>query len=71
VEADWHLENNRLDGQEIARLMRRYKVTIRELSPRTGITMKRIRQIRETGLENRHVIRDWLQAITGSDPGPV
>ena len=71
MEADWHIENNRLEGREISRLMRRYKVTIRDLSQRTGITMKRIRQIRDTGLENRHVIRDWLQAITGSDPGPV
>jgi hypothetical protein len=60
-----------IEGREIARLMRKYKVTIRELKDRTGITMKRIRQVREDGLKDRYSIRDWLQAIMGEDPGPI
>lgn len=51
--------------------MRKYRVTIRELASRTGFTMKRIRQIRESGLKDRGAIRDWIQAILGSDPGPI
>ena len=51
--------------------MRVHKVTIRELSERMQITQKRIRQIREIGLEGRELIRDWIQGILGSDPGPV
>lgn len=48
--------------------MRKHKVTIRVLSQRTGITMKRIRQVRTEGLDNQGVIRDWLEKITGVDP---
>lgn len=59
-----------LPGPEIKRLMRSNGVTIRELKDRTGITLKRIRQVREEGLRNRNLIRDWLQAILGQDPGP-
>ena len=65
------IENGRIEGREIARLMRRYRVTIRELSRRMQITQKRIRKIREIGLDNRNVIRDWIQGITGVDPGPL
>lgn len=60
-----------LPGRELVKLMRRYRVTIRELSARTGITMKRIRAVRHEGLADRHAIRDWVEAITGQDPGPI
>jgi hypothetical protein len=60
-----------MEGREVQRLMRAYKVTIRELSLRMGITMKRIRQIRKIGLEGRELIRDWVQGILGEDPGPL
>ena len=60
-----------LPGREIVRLMRRHHVTIRELSARMGITMKRIRQVRRDGLQHPAYIRDWVQAITGQDPGPI
>jgi hypothetical protein len=49
--------------------MRRHRVTIRELSARTDISMKRIREVRRDGLQGRDTIRDWVQAITGEDPG--
>ncbi len=60
-----------MEGREVKRLMRVNHVTIRELSARMQITQKRNRQIREIGLDNPNAIRDWIQGITGSDPGPV
>ena len=51
--------------------MRVHKVTIRELSRRMQITMKRIREIRELGLDDRYAIRDWIEGITGDDPGAL
>jgi hypothetical protein len=59
----------RLSGPDLCKVMRQHKVTIAELKARTGITMKVIRQRRESGLANPYAIRDWLQAITGTDPG--
>jgi hypothetical protein len=60
-----------LDGYDVRRLMRRHQVTISDLAMRTGITQKRIRAVRETGLNDPHAVRDWLQAITGNDPGQI
>lgn len=51
--------------------MRVHRVTIRELSRRMQITMKRIREIRELGLEDGYAIRDWIEGITGEDPGQL
>jgi hypothetical protein len=59
----------RLSGPDLCKVMRQHKVTIAELKRRTGITMKAIRRRRETGLTDAYAIRDWLQAITGTDPG--
>lgn len=58
-----------MTGKELFRLMRKHRVTIRELKARTGITLKRIRQVRESGLADANAVRDWVQAITGRDPG--
>ena len=58
-----------MEGKEVQRLMRKYKVTIRDLSQRMGVTQKRIRRRREIGLEGRELIRDWVQGIIGADPG--
>lgn len=60
-----------LDGARIAFLMRKHKLTIAGLAARTGFTQKRIREIRDTGLDNPNAARDWIQAITGEDPGPI
>lgn len=65
------LERGRLSGEEVTRLMRQFRVKIRDLSERTGITMKRIREVRTEGLADRNTIRDWIEAITGNDPGPM
>ena len=64
-------DSGQMSGERIISLMRRYRVTIRSLSKRTGITMKRIRNVREEGLADAHSIRDWIEAITGDDPGPM
>jgi hypothetical protein len=58
-----------LTGPTLCRLMRRHQVTIRLLAQRMAIPMCRIRQVRQTGLADRHAARDWLEAITGQDPG--
>jgi succinate dehydrogenase/fumarate reductase-like Fe-S protein len=58
-----------LSGKSVCKLMREHKVTIAGLKDATGITMKRIRVVREAGLTDHYAIRDWLQAITGTDPG--
>ena len=59
-----------LSGAEICRLMRCNKVSIREMHRRTGLTMAGIRAVRERGLHSVYSARDWVQAITGKDPGP-
>ena len=59
-----------MTGKELATLMRRHKVTIRELARRIQITQKSVRQRRETGLTDPGLARDWIQAITENDPGP-
>lgn len=59
-----------ITGRQIVSLMRRHGVTIRELSRRMQITQKRIRQARETGLDHPGFARDWIEHITGTDPGP-
>lgn len=64
----------RLTGAAVVKLMRQQRVTIGFLKAKTGITKKRIREIREGGitgslLTDAYVIRDWIEAITGTDPG--
>jgi hypothetical protein len=60
-----------LTGKEVVALMRKHKVTIESLAFRIGTSMKRIRKIRESGLQDVLAVRDWIQAITGEDPGPL
>ena len=55
----------------IRQIMRVHKVTIRELAARMDITIKRVRRVREHGLTEPHVIRDWVEAITGRDPDAI
>ncbi len=60
-----------LSGVEVIRLMRKHKVTIESLAFRLGTTQKRVRKIRNTKLDDPLAVRDWIQAITGEDPGPI
>ena len=58
-----------MTGKELVSLMRKHQVTIKDLSKPMGITMKRIRQVREVGLGDANAVRDWVQMVTGQDPG--
>lgn len=58
-------------GPHLCRLMRQHHIPIRTLAGRMGITLMRIRFVRLHGLTDPAVIRDWLEAITGVDPGPL
>lgn len=56
-----------MTGQELCKLMRRHKVTIKVLSERLGITQKRIREARKIGLSGEQVSA-WLTVFAGSTP---
>lgn len=56
--------NFAFSGREICSLMRSNGVTIKALSQKTGITMRRIREIRTDGVSG-HAACDWYEAITG------
>ena len=60
-----------LTGKKVTSLMRQQKMTIEQLAFRLGTSMKRVRQIQESGLTDPLAVRDWLQAITGVDPDPI
>ena len=58
-----------MTGKQIASLMRRHKQTIRSLAEQTGFTVDHVRTTRRGGLSCPFAIRDWVEAITGTDPG--
>ena len=60
-----------LSGHDLCRLMRRHRVTIRLLAQRLDLPMTRVRYRRRHGITEWNVVRDWLEAITGVDPGAV
>ena len=60
-----------LTGEDIVRLMREHRITIPILASQLGLSQRRVRLLKHTGLTDAAVIRDWLEAITGQDPGPV
>ena len=53
-------------GQEIRRLMRVHRITIRSLAARMQITMVRVREVRTQGLVGDAYCQDWQEAITGT-----
>ncbi len=63
------IEEGNMTGKELITMMRRHKVTIRELARRIQIPQKRVRIRRDIGLD-AETARDWIQSITGVDPGP-
>ncbi len=51
--------------------MRRHGKNIAGLAFTMNVTQKRVRQVRERGLDDKNGVRDWLEFITGEDPGPL
>ncbi|MDC0935222.1 class I SAM-dependent methyltransferase, partial [Pirellulales bacterium] len=52
-----------LAGPEVIHLMRKHKVSLKDLAARMQITKTRIQKVREQGVAGRHTVRDWLEAI--------
>jgi hypothetical protein len=71
VQKSLPLPPSTLSGDELVSLMRKHRMTIPNLALRVGTTQQRVRQLRHNGLTDAPEIRDWLEAITGQDPGPV
>ncbi len=59
-------DNPRLPGRYIQRLMRQHRITIRALATRMNITMKRVREVRQDGVNGRCMCLDWYEAITNT-----
>ena len=60
-----------LSGHDLCTLMRRHRVSIRLLAQRLDLPMTRVRYRRRHGIAEWNVIRDWVEAIMGVDPGAV
>lgn len=65
------IESPVITGRDLCSMMRKNRCTMRELSQRMGITLCRIRRAREIGIFGANTARDWVEAITGRDPGPM
>ena len=61
----------KLSGAEVVRLMRGHGVTIAALAKQMNIPMTRVRHVRERGVIGEAFVRDWIEAITGVDPGAI
>lgn len=57
----------KLTGNMVKRLMRRHKVTMREIKAKFQITLKRIREVRANGVED-FLAAEWIFIITGKWP---
>lgn len=60
-----------MNGGDLTKLMRSYGVTIKQLAERMDITMKRVREVRKHGTMSWNSKRDFVQAVTGVDPGDL
>lgn len=59
-----------LTGHMVKRLMRKHHVTMRQLKAKHLITLKRIREVRENGVEG-FLAAEWIYLITGQWPDDV
>lgn len=55
-----------LTGLEVVHLMRKHKLTIRQLAAKMNITQVRVREVRSKGVTGQLYVMDWLEGITGS-----
>lgn len=51
--------------------MRCYRVGIRALAQRLDVPMRRVRRVRAEGVQGEAYVRDWIQGVTGLDPGAL
>ena len=61
----------KLSGAEVVRLMRAHGMTVAQLARRMNIPQTRVREIRDRGIVGGEFVRDWREAITGTDPGAL
>lgn len=57
--------NDQITSEEIKKLMRAHGWTIRNLATTYGITMKRVREVRNQGVRGRVATLEWMRMITG------
>jgi hypothetical protein len=62
-------DDARLSGEQVRSLMRKYRKTIRQLAESMDITQKRVRDVRDKGVEGNAYVRDWLEAIMQNGTG--
>jgi len=58
---------HQISGDEIRRLMRKNKKTIRGVAAGMSITQKRVRQARASGVRGEHFVRDWMEFLVGNN----
>lgn len=56
--------NYRISGAGIRKLMRKHRITIRAISQKFSITMTRVREVREKGVQGFYA-DEWHFMITG------
>lgn len=59
----------RFTGTKLKTLMRKHKITIDILAKKTGISRKKIRELRSSKFIDKLWARDLVQAVTKKDPG--
>jgi hypothetical protein len=59
-----------LSAQTIQHLMRKHRKTTRGIAQEWNLTLKRVRYVREHGVEGDVFVMDWLEILTG-DPGSM
>ena len=57
----------KLSGNMVRRLMRRHRVTMRDIKAKHQISLKRIREVRTGGVEG-FFAAEWIFLITGQWP---
>lgn len=54
-----------ITGVSIVKLMRKHGKTIRGLAASMGISQKRVRHVREHGVDGVGFVQDWMESMTG------
>ncbi len=60
----------KLQPKQVCGLMRKHGVTIRSVATQHGLTMKRVREVRDRGVAG-FLAEEWVQIITGKWPDEV